>query len=106
MERSKAQNDDTNSFIVDIENTMALVEKGDEIEARVFFNTKVYPKYHEKINNAQNDLHLFLIFFCDLNDYFNNIERHLLGEISKDSILSSYHFDFQDDLKELKRRRG
>ncbi len=89
-------------FKIDMDRVMGLIEKGEEIRARVGFNYDIRPKYQDRVKDPECLLNHFLSFFLELEDYFNNDSRHLLGSnLSQKEIIDRYYSEYQKDAKDL-----
>ena len=92
-------------FKKDIDGVMELVEKGEEIRARIHFNYDVEPKYKEEIKNPKSVLNTLLSFFLELNEYFNNERRYLLKEnLSRQDMIDRYRNEYFEELKNLENK--
>lgn len=94
-------------FKRDIDGVMELIEKGEEIRARIRFNYDIEPKYEEKIKDPKSILYTFLSFFLELDEYFNNDRRHLLKEnLSRQDIIDMYYSEYLKELKDLEEKHS
>lgn len=92
-------------FKRDIDGVMELIEKGEEIRARILFNYDIEPKYKGKIQDPKSILYTFLSFFLELDEYFNNDRRHLLREnLSRQDIIDMYYSEYLKELKDLEEK--
>lgn len=94
-------------FKKDIDGVMVLIEKGDQIRARICFNYDVELKYEKKIKYSKSILYIFLSFFLELDEYFNNDKHHLLKEnLSRQDITDRYHGEYLQELRDLEEKHS
>ncbi|MDD2935203.1 MAG: hypothetical protein PHX25_01890 [Candidatus Pacebacteria bacterium] len=87
------------NFNKDISRIMELIEKGEEIQARYIFNTKVYKKY-KQFMIPKNELYFALEFWIVLNEYLNDDNVRVLNQKSANKkYLTSVYEDYQEDFK-------
>ena len=87
-------------FDADISTIVSLLEKGEDQKSRELFNNQIFPKYKDiDHNNNQLPITKVILFFYDLDEYFNNEAANKFGIVEKQHLIDSYYNEYQDDLK-------
>lgn len=77
---------------------MALIEKSEQ-EARSLFNSHVYPTYCLRVLDSDGPLRDYLVFFREVDEFFNNQGARVFGQSRIDFLMASYG-DFQREVDE------
>ncbi len=88
-------------FKRDIDSVMELIEKGEEIKARIRFNHDVHPAYKDQVGDSDSVVSKFADFFVELDEYLNNGRRYLLGQnISREELIDMYYNEYLKVLRQ------